>query len=97
MNLSASLFTATHSSSSFESGFPTADSMPYYELKDYDRAEQALKDYETAFPEDYMPHALRGMMLITEENTQVVLFLPGRHLWIGRLSTVGSFLPVRRI
>lgn len=40
----------------------------YYELKDYDRAEQALKDYETAFPEDYMPHALRGMMLITEEN-----------------------------
>lgn len=40
----------------------------YYEQKDYARAEQALKDYETAFPEDYMPHALRGMLLITIEN-----------------------------
>ncbi|MCI9332962.1 MAG: protein kinase [Oscillibacter sp.] len=40
----------------------------YYELKEYDRAEQALADYETMFPEDYMPHALRGMMLITIEN-----------------------------
>lgn len=40
----------------------------YYELKDYDQAEQALADYETMFPEDYMPHALRGMMLITIEN-----------------------------
>lgn len=40
----------------------------YYELKDYDRAEGALAGYETMFPEDYMPHALRGMMLITVEN-----------------------------
>lgn len=40
----------------------------YYELKEYDRAEQALADYEAMFPEDYMPHALRGMMLITIEN-----------------------------
>lgn len=40
----------------------------YYELKDYNRAEQALTDYEAMFPEDYMPHALRGMMLITMEN-----------------------------
>lgn len=40
----------------------------YYELKDYDKAEQALTDYEEMFPEDYMPHALRGMMLITIEN-----------------------------
>lgn len=40
----------------------------YYEMKDYTRAEQALTDYETAFPDDYMPHALRGMMLITIEN-----------------------------
>ena len=31
-------------------------------------AEQALADYEAAFPDDYMPHALRGMMLITIEN-----------------------------
>lgn len=40
----------------------------YYELEDYERAENALDDYETAFPYDYMPHALRGMMLITIEN-----------------------------
>ena len=40
----------------------------YYELKDYDRAEQALAAYEAKFPEDYMPHALRGMLLVTVEN-----------------------------
>ena len=40
----------------------------YYEQGKYDKAEQALLDYETAFPDDYMPHALRGMMLITIEN-----------------------------
>lgn len=40
----------------------------YYEMKDYGRAEQTLSDYEAAFPDDYMPHALRGMMLITVEN-----------------------------
>lgn len=40
----------------------------YYELKDYGKAEQALAAYEGAFPDDYMPHALRGMMLITIEN-----------------------------
>lgn len=40
----------------------------YYELKDYDKAEHALVSYEEMFPEDYMPHALRGMMLITIEN-----------------------------
>ena len=40
----------------------------YYELKDYSRAETALSDYAEAFPEDYMPHALRGILLITVEN-----------------------------
>ena len=40
----------------------------YYELKDYDKAEQALTAYEEMFPDDYIPHALRGMMLITIEN-----------------------------
>ena len=40
----------------------------YYEQKDYDQASEALDDYQAAFPEDYMPHALRGMMLITIEN-----------------------------
>jgi len=40
----------------------------YYELKDYEKAEQTLSDCEEAFPELYMPHALRGMMLITIEN-----------------------------
>lgn len=40
----------------------------YYELKDYGKAEQVLAAYEDAFPDDYMPHALRGIMLIAIEN-----------------------------
>lgn len=40
----------------------------YYELEDYEQAGRALDDYEVLFPYDYMPHALRGMMLITIEN-----------------------------
>lgn len=40
----------------------------YYELQNYDKAEQTLTAYEAVFPESYMPHALRGMMLITIEN-----------------------------
>lgn len=40
----------------------------YYELKNYEKAEQALTTYGEMFPDDYMPHALRGMMLITIEN-----------------------------
>ena len=40
----------------------------YYELKNFDKAEQALAAYEKMFPESHMPHALRGMMLITIEN-----------------------------
>lgn len=40
----------------------------YYEMKNYDRAERTLSDFETVFPDNYMPHALRGMMLITIEN-----------------------------
>ena len=40
----------------------------YYELEDYEQAGNALDNYETVFPYDYMPHALRGMMLITIEN-----------------------------
>ena len=43
----------------------------YYELGDYNAAAQALNDYEAKFPDDYMPHALRGMMLITIENSKV--------------------------
>ena len=39
-------------------------------MKDYEKAEQVLEDYEAAFPDDYMPHALRGMMLITIENNK---------------------------
>lgn len=42
----------------------------YYELEDYEAAERALEAYEAAFPDDYMPHALRGMMLITVENNK---------------------------
>ncbi len=40
----------------------------YYELEYYDQAESALQEYENVFPDDYMPHALRAMMLITIEN-----------------------------
>ena len=40
----------------------------YYEQGDYNAAEQALREYETAFPNDYIPHALRTMLLITIEN-----------------------------
>ena len=40
----------------------------YYELENFEKAEQVLQKYEEAFPNDYMPHALRGMMLITIEN-----------------------------
>ncbi len=40
----------------------------YYEQKNYTAAEETLQAYEAAFPEDYMPHAFRGMMLITIEN-----------------------------
>ncbi len=42
----------------------------YYELKDYNQAERALTAYEEMFPNSYMPHALRGMMLITLENAK---------------------------
>ena len=37
-------------------------------MKDYNRAGTALSNYAEAFPEDYMPHALRGILLITVEN-----------------------------
>ena len=40
----------------------------YYELGRYDDAQEVLVRYEAAFPDDYMPHALRGMMLIAIEN-----------------------------
>lgn len=42
----------------------------YYEMQDYAQAGEALDSYETAFPQSYMPHALRGMMLITVENSK---------------------------
>ena len=40
----------------------------YYELGNYEAAAQALDDYEAAFPSDYLPHALRGILLISLEN-----------------------------
>lgn len=42
----------------------------YYEMTDYEQAEQALQAYESMFPDSYMPHALRGMMLISRENAK---------------------------
>lgn len=40
----------------------------FYELQDFESAEKALEEYETAFPKAYAPHALRSMMLITIEG-----------------------------
>lgn len=40
----------------------------YYELEDFNSAENALTAFEAMFPNSYMPHALRGMMLISIEN-----------------------------
>lgn len=40
----------------------------HYEKGDFAAAEKALADFEEAFPDAYLPHALRGMLLITIEN-----------------------------
>lgn len=42
----------------------------YYEMGNYEQAGEALDQYEEAFPQDYMPHALRGVMFITIENNK---------------------------
>ena len=42
----------------------------YYELGDYENAEQALTEYEVQFPAAYEPHAFRAMMYITQENAK---------------------------
>ena len=42
----------------------------YYEMGKYDDAEIALSRFEKAFPDDYMPNALRSIMLITIENVK---------------------------
>lgn len=38
------------------------------ELKDYQRAEDALQRFEAAYPQSYKPHALRAILLISMEN-----------------------------
>ena len=40
----------------------------YYEMEDFYKAENALAAFEEVFPNNYMPHALWGTMLITIEN-----------------------------
>ena len=40
----------------------------YYEMANYEQAEQALISYQQMFPDQYTPHALRGILLITIEN-----------------------------
>ena len=40
----------------------------YYEQGKFDAAKDALDAYETAYPDHYMPYALRGIMLIAMEN-----------------------------
>lgn len=42
----------------------------YYELKDYEKAEETLVRFEQTYPKAYMPHALRAMMIITVENAK---------------------------
>ena len=40
----------------------------YYELQEYDLAEQTLSDYAEQSPNDYEPYAFRAMLYITLEN-----------------------------
>ena len=40
----------------------------HYEMGSYDAAAQVLDRMETAFPKNYVPHALRGILFITVEN-----------------------------
>lgn len=40
----------------------------YYEQQDYDEASRCLEEYAAAFPHDYMPHALRAILIIAQEN-----------------------------
>lgn len=40
----------------------------YYEMGDYEKAEEALVRFEQMDPQNYMPKALRGILLITIEN-----------------------------
>ena len=40
----------------------------YYELQEYELAEQTLRDYAEQYPNDYEPYAFRAMLYITLEN-----------------------------
>lgn len=40
----------------------------HYQLEQYEEAMEILQKYETGFPDSYVPHALRGMLLIQMEN-----------------------------
>ena len=40
----------------------------YYELQEYDLAEQTLDAYAAQYPKDYEPYAFRAMLYITMEN-----------------------------
>ena len=40
----------------------------YYKLNQYDQAEEVLLEYRDAYDDSYVPHALRGILLITVEN-----------------------------
>lgn len=40
----------------------------HYEMGSYDAAAQVLDRMESAFPKNYVPHALRGILYITMEN-----------------------------
>ena len=40
----------------------------YYELQEYELAEQTLDAYSAQYPKDYEPYAFRAMLYITLEN-----------------------------
>lgn len=42
----------------------------HYEMGNHEAAEEVLTRMETAFPKSYVPHALRGVLLITVENAK---------------------------
>lgn len=42
----------------------------YYEMGNHEAAGEVLTRMETAFPKSYVPHALRGVLLITIENAK---------------------------
>lgn len=43
----------------------------YYSLKQYENAEQILQEYKMLYPQDYVPYAMRTILLMTEEGNKI--------------------------